>query len=96
MTATDKMRTAGEMLREGTAAEGLREELVPGVVDVGDSEPSVGVRDGFASEAGDMAGVSVVGIVPEGLGETDDAGEADGPKATGPGAGTGAPGEALH
>lgn len=60
MRATEGIRRAGEKLREGLAAEGDNEEPAPGVVDVVDG----GVRVGFASETGDKAGVSDVGIVP--------------------------------
>lgn len=86
-------RNEGEKLREGIADEGVRVEPPVPVVDAGVSEPGIvddGVMSGVVSDTGARAGVSAAGIVPEGPGE------ADGPKAVGPGAGSGAPAEALH
>lgn len=97
MTATGSKRREGEKPREGSAADGVKgEPLVPPAVDVGGTEASGVV--GVLSDTGPRAGVVEPGTVPaEGLGgEAAAAGEADGVKAAGPGAGTGAPAEALH
>lgn len=98
MTAVEN-RSEGKTLREGMADEGVGIELVP-EVDAGGTEPGIvegAVRPGLVSDAGGRAGVAAVGIVPaEGLGASSAAGEADGLKAVGPGAGRGAPGDALH
>lgn len=90
MIATGSRRREAERLEERTAA-----DVEPSAVGVDvDGTVASGV-DGVVSETGPSAGVVEPGTEPA-EGEIAAAGEADGVKAAGPGAGTGALVAALH